>query len=106
MPIGGKKHKNKKSNKDEPKVKFKEKVTEILELPKEIVLNIPRITMVGSGNLLIENYKGIIEYDNDRIRVNTGSGIIKITGERLVIKEITSEDLMIDGEVGTLEFLK
>lgn len=106
MPIGGKKHKNKKSKNAEPKVKFREKVTEILELPKEIVLNIPRITMVGNGNLLIQNYKGIIEYDNDRIRVNTGSGIIKITGERLTIKEITSEDLMIDGEVGSLEFLK
>lgn len=106
MPDYRKRHKNKKNKIEEPKAKLKEKVTEILELPKEIVLNVPRLTMVGNGNLLIENYKGIIEYDDKRVRVNTGVGIIKIQGERLAIKEITSEDIMIDGEIQAFEFLK
>ena len=106
MPAKRKGRKSDKGKNEEPKVKFKEKLTEILELPKEVVLNVPRMTMVGSGNLLIENYKGIIEYDDKRIRVNTGIGIIKILGARLVIKEITSEDIMIDGEIQSMEFLK
>lgn len=105
MPYKKKKTIRKKEE-NKPKVNIKQKVTEILELPKEIVLNVPRITILGNSNLLIENYKGIIEYDNDKIRVNTGAGTIRITGERLTIKEITSEDLMIDGEIATMEFLK
>jgi sporulation protein YqfC len=91
---------------EEPKVNLKEKVTEILELPKEVVLNMPKLTMLGNGDLIIENYKGIIEYESGRIRINTSSGIILVTGSYLLIKEITSEDIMINGEICALEFLK
>ncbi|MCX7746709.1 MAG: sporulation protein YqfC [Clostridia bacterium] len=98
--------KQERKSKKEPKVKLKEKVTEILELPKEIVLNIPKLTMIGNQNLLIENYKGIIEYDDNRIRLNTSIGTIRICGERLVIKEITSEDIMVDGAILSLEILR
>jgi sporulation protein YqfC len=96
----------KSSKSEQPKAKFKEKVSEILELPKEIVLNIPKLTMLGMRDLIIENYKGIIEYDSSRIRVNTGVGIIKIIGDKLVIREITSEDIMVSGEIAALEFIK
>lgn len=106
MPVDRKNRRVKKNKSEEPKVKIKEKVTEILELPKEVVLNVPRMTLIGNGNLLVENYKGIIEYDDKRVRVNTGIGIIKIIGDRLVIREITSEDIMIDGEIQSMEFLK
>lgn len=106
MPADRKGRRAKKVKSEEPKVKLKEKVTEILELPKEVVLNVPRMTLVGNGNLVIENYKGIIEYDDKRVRINTGVGIVKIIGDRLVIKEITSEDIMIDGEIQIMEFLK
>lgn len=101
-----KKGKKRLGKEEQPKVKLKEKLTEILELPKEVILNIPKMTMFGSKDLLIENYKGIIEYDNIRIRVNTGSGIIKITGNNLNIREITSEDILVSGSIDCLEFLK
>lgn len=87
-------------------ISIKEKFTELLELPKEIVLNIPKITIIGNGDMIIENYKGLIEYESVRIRVNTGIGIIRITGVRLLIREITSEDVIICGEIHSLEFIK
>jgi sporulation protein YqfC len=85
---------------------FKERFTEMLELPKEIVLDMPKLTKLGNGDLVIENYKGIIEYEENLIRVNTTSGIIKVTGSKLYIKEITSENIMIYGSISMLEFLK
>lgn len=97
----------KKRKKDEaPKVSLKEKMSELFELPKDIVMDIPKLTMIGYGDLLIENFKGIIEYDSERIRINTNCGIIKITGSGLGIKEITSEDLMVNGNISSLEFLR
>jgi len=97
----------KKRKKEEtPKVSLKEKVSELFELPKDIVMDVPKLTMIGYGDLLIENFKGIIEYDNERIRINTNCGIIKITGSGLGIKEITSEDLMVNGNIMSLEFLR
>ncbi|HOJ09006.1 MAG TPA: sporulation protein YqfC [Clostridiales bacterium] len=82
----------------------KEKLTEVLELPKEVILNIPKMTIIGNKELVIENYKGIIEYGSARIRINTGTGLIKITGNGLNIKEITSEDVIIGGDISSLEF--
>lgn len=90
--------------KSRSKVNIKEKVTEILELPKEIVLNIPRIIMIGKSDILVENYKGIIEYEITRVRINTEIGIIKITGNDLVIGQLTSENIMITGDIISLEF--
>lgn len=84
---------------------FREKFAEMLELPKELVLNIPRITMAGNGDMMIENYKGLIEYSRDRIRISTGPGTVKIMGKGLAIREITSEDVIISGDIHTLEFL-
>ncbi|HHW49691.1 MAG TPA: sporulation protein YqfC [Clostridiaceae bacterium] len=96
----------KKEKKEEPKAGIREKLAEMLELPKEIVMNIPKMTMIGNKDLIIENYKGIIEYESNRIRINTGAGIIKITGDLMTIKEITSEDILVSGNISSLEFLK
>ncbi|RCX13852.1 sporulation protein YqfC [Anaerobacterium chartisolvens] len=106
MPREGPDRAKKRKDKESRRINIKEKMTEILELPKEVVLNVPRLTMLGNKNLVIENYKGIIEYETVRIRINTGTGIIKITGELLTIKEITSEDIMVEGRIKGLEFLE
>lgn len=34
----------------------------MLEMPKEISSNEPKITILGFNQMLIENYKGILEY--------------------------------------------
>ncbi len=100
------KKKSKEKNEEYGRKKgFREKFTELLELPKELVLNIPRITMAGNGDMMIENYKGLIEYGRARIRISTGPGTVKITGAGLIIREITSEDIIISGDIRTLEFL-
>lgn len=107
MSVERKNHRPTKKNKTkdkEKRISVKEKFAEILDLPKEIVMNIPKMTLIGSGDLFIENYKGIIEYENNRIRINTGAGVIKVTGSFLAIKEITSEDIMVSGDISSLEF--
>lgn len=88
-----------------PKKGLREKFAELLELPKELLLDIPKLTLVGNGDMMIENYKGVMEYGKTRIRVNTGLGVIKITGTNLLMKEITSEDIMISGKIDALEFI-
>jgi len=88
----------------ENRKRMKSKITELLELPKEIVMNMPRITMIGNNDMIIENYKGIIEYEENRIRLNTGVGPVAITGTDLVIREITSEDVIVSGYIKSLEF--
>jgi sporulation protein YqfC len=83
---------------------FREKFTAMLSLPKEIVLDLPKITMFGYEQLVIENYKGIIEYDSEKVRINTARGIIKIFGQNLEINTVTNEEILITGRVCNVEF--
>jgi sporulation protein YqfC len=101
-----KKSGKKKIDESVPGKKLREKFTELLELPKELVLDLPKLTIVGNGDMMIENYKSVMEYGKARLRLNTGPGVIKITGAGLLIKEITSEDIIVSGEIHSIEFIK
>ncbi len=82
-----------------------ERVVGSLELPRDIVLGMPKITVLGDREAFIENYKGIIEYDNTVVKLNTSLGMITLLGELLDIKTITDEDITISGKITKMEFL-
>jgi len=105
--IGNAGKKRRKTGQEEEPLRksIREKFTELLELPKELVLDLPKITMIGNGDMMIENYKSVMEYGMAKIRINTGAGIVHIAGRGLTIREITSEDIMISGEIHTLGFM-
>ena len=56
------------------------------------------------NEMLIENYKGILEYQEFFIRISTYSGIININGFNLNLTEMTSDDVMIIGKIETIDF--
>lgn len=85
--------------------RLKRNVSEALELPREVVLNLPLISITGREEVLIENYKGIIEYDGRRVRASTTAGIIKIEGINLLLKHVTNESIVVTGDVRTIEFI-
>lgn len=85
------------------KSKINEKVNRLLEMPKELVTKEPRLTMVGFDELLIENYKGIVEYEDFYIKVNTYIGAININGFNLTLKQMTGDDIMIYGTIESLD---
>lgn len=78
----------------------------ILEVPKEISTNEPKITIAGFKKMLIENYKVILEYQDIYIRVKTYIGIVNINGFNLRLGEMTSDDIVITGDIETVDFEK
>ncbi len=76
-----------------------EKLTDAAELPKEITLGLPKITVLAKEEALVENYKGIIEYDDTIVRLYTAIGIVTIRGDSLSITAITDEDVTVSGTV-------
>lgn len=79
---------------------------ELLEIPKEISSNEPKITLVGFNELLIENYKSILEYQDFYVRINTHVGIININGYNLDLNEMTTDDILIKGKIESVDFEK
>ena len=79
------------------------KINDLLEFPKEIGSSLPRITMVGFNRLLIENYKGILEYEEFFIKINTYIGIININGFNLELNNLTDDDILITGKIDSID---
>lgn len=86
------------------KQKYQNKFERLLEIPTELSSTEPKITIVSFNEMLIENYKGILEYQEFFIRISTYSGIININGFNLKLNEMTSDDLMIIGKIETIDF--
>lgn len=87
---------------DNKKEKLNQAIAELLEIPRDLVMDVPRLTVIGREELYLENHKGIIEYDADRIRVNLARGFIEVHGNGLEIKAILPEELNISGHIKSI----
>ena len=80
------------------------RINNILDFPEEISSNESKITVMGFEKIMIENYKGILEYENFFIRLKTYTGIININGCNLSLSEMTDENLLITGKIDSIDF--
>ena len=74
----------------------------MLELPIEVTTNIPKITITGFDQIMIENYMGIIEYEEYLVKINTSIGIIIMEGNKMNLNQINENDILISGEISKL----
>lgn len=79
------------------------KFESLLEIPKEIITNQPKITIVGFEEMLIENYKGILEYEEFYIRIATYNGIININGFNLKLNQMKEETILVTGKIDSID---
>ena len=70
---------------------------ESLELPVDIMYGAVIVTAMGRNQVLVENYKGIIEYTQEKIRLQTKTCQVTIQGKRLVVEYYTNEEMKITG---------
>ena len=85
-------------------IKLGKKIIEALDIPEEALLNVPKLTVMGKDSMLIENHKGIFEYDDDFIRLNTTEGMLKVSGANLMLKEISENRIYISGQIKAAEY--
>ena len=78
--------------------------SQMLDLPVEIPLDMPKISLIGNIELRIDNHKGIRQYEEGQIIVNCRQGVIVIEGKELMLKSISREDLCIGGEINSVRF--
>lgn len=79
------------------------KIDKILEIPKEVYSNIPKFTITGFEEMIIENYKGILEYEEFFIRISTHIGIVNINGYNLNLETMTNDDIKVSGKIESVE---
>ena len=85
---------------------FGKGMAEKLDLPKEVVLDLPLVSMVGQDEVTVENHKGLLEYSAETIRIATGAGRLLLTGEGLELKQMLAACIVVKGRIFRLEFLR
>ncbi len=81
---------------------LKEKVSNTFDMPKDVTMDFPRLVLLGKTELSIENFKGIVEYTQKLLRLNTSTHLLKIEGENLTISNMTAEDIEVRGVINKI----
>ena len=89
--------KNKKNN------RVSEKINKALEVPREISSVNPKVTIIGFDEMLVENYKGILEYEEFYIKINTAIGNINVNGFNLNLEQVTEDDIAVKGKIESID---
>ena len=79
------------------------KLNRMLEMPRETYTNEPKVIITGFNELYIENYKGILEYEEYFIKLATYIGSININGFNLKLEKMTEDSLKIKGKIESLD---
>lgn len=79
-------------------------IAEVLEVPKDVALGESIITLTGKREVLIENYKGIVEYNDKFIKIKTKNGLIEIVGNKFLITYLTDDEIKVTGKINSIKY--
>jgi len=80
-------------------------VADLLEIPGDLVLDMPRLTITGRNELYLENHKGIIEYSTVRMRINLSRGFLEIIGDNLEIQALMPDEMRVLGDITSIKYI-
>ncbi len=63
----------------------------------------PKLLLCGFNEMIVENYKGVLEYEEFYIRINTTEGIMNINGFELQLTQLTDEAVSITGKIESID---
>ena len=63
---------------------------------------LPKLELVGDGELRVENHKGILAYGREEIHISGGIYLIKISGQGLELRAMTGVELLITGKISQI----
>ncbi|HET7628418.1 MAG TPA: sporulation protein YqfC [Bacillales bacterium] len=76
-----------------------------VELPADVVMDLPRITMIGQLHIYIENHKGVLAFSHKELRLMLNQGQLLIKGKGFVLKAILPEEILLEGTIDEVKFL-
>ena len=94
----------KKNNSASESYSIKKKIVNVSGVPSEVILGVPIVTVTGNQEFMINNYRGIMEYNDSFIRIQTKTGQIKVNGRNLTVDYYTNDEMKVIGHIKTIEY--
>ena len=85
--------------------KVKQLMTKTMDLPQDVMMDLPRITMIGQLHIYIENHRGLLAFSDSEVRLMLKNGQLLIKGTSFVIKTILPEEIMLEGKIDKVYFI-
>jgi sporulation protein YqfC len=85
--------------------KWNQLTAKILDLPQDVVQDLPRITMIGNVQLYVENHRGVLHFSNEHLKLELTKGKLEVFGKNLVIRAILSEEVFIEGVIDDVKYI-
>lgn len=76
-----------------------------MDLPHDLMMDLPRITMIGQLHIYIENHRGLLGFSDSEVRLMLTQGQLLIKGKELVIKTILPEEILLEGTIDQVLFI-
>jgi sporulation protein YqfC len=80
-------------------------MTNQMELPQDVMMDLPRITMIGQIHIYIENHRGLIAFSDKELRLLLKQGQLLIKGSTFVIKTILPEEILLEGKIDQVQYI-
>lgn len=84
--------------------KWKEGLVESFELPKDLMYGAVLVSITGQQEMLIENYRGILEYTKNHVSVQAKTCRLTVYGKDLEISYYTNEEMKINGWIDSVSY--
>ena len=75
-----------------------------LKLPKDVVLGEVLISFVGRTSVVVENYRGILIYADQTVKLQARNCKLQFRGKRLHIEYYNHDEMKISGLIQSMEF--
>ncbi len=76
-----------------------------MQLPAGAAPNCAHFEMNSNREVIVEGCKGILQYDENLVRINTGKMVTSFCGRNLSIKCLTTDSLIVEGFITSIEFI-
>lgn len=82
-----------------------EQAAERLSLPADSMAAVPRITLTGRRQLLVERHRGLKRYGTDRVELDLGAFCLRVQGGALSLAAMDRDAVLLTGTITALELL-
>ena len=82
------------------------RASKLFDLPADALAGVPRVEVVGDGELRMAPHRGILAYGPEEIHISGGSLVVLMRGSGLELRAMTPEELLITGTVTAVEFMR
>lgn len=63
-----------------------------------------RVLAVGARRALVENHRGVLEYDAQKVLLRSADGQVAVCGSGLALREVRADALIVAGKIARVEF--